>query len=105
MDDWPSRENPLERAERYRTVAVQYSDLAAASNSPFLCGFYRRIAEDYLARAEAELRTMDHRIANSATRITTVAGRHTPPSPGAASGNTNADGEAPKQDFAQRDQQ
>jgi hypothetical protein len=65
MDDWPSRENPLERAERYRRVAIQYSDFAAASDSPFLCGFYRRIAEDYLARAEAELRTAEREPASA----------------------------------------
>ena len=59
VDDWPTREDPLARAERYRKVAVQYSDFAGACISPFLRGFYRRIAEDYLARAEVALRVAE----------------------------------------------
>jgi hypothetical protein len=55
VDDWPAQEDPLARAERYRKVAVQYSDFAAASISPFLRGFYRRIGEDYLSRAAVAL--------------------------------------------------
>jgi hypothetical protein len=55
VDDWLIPEDPLARAERYRKVAVQYSDFAGACISPFLRGFYRRIAEDYLSRAEAAL--------------------------------------------------
>jgi len=65
MDDWLIREDPLLRAERYRRVAVQYSDFAATSISPFLRGLYRCIAEDYLARAEAELRTVEREAASS----------------------------------------
>jgi hypothetical protein len=52
-------EAPLARAERYRKVAVQCCDFAAASASPFLRGFYRRIAEDYLSRAEVELKAAE----------------------------------------------
>jgi hypothetical protein len=59
VDDWLTREAPLARAERYRKVAVQYSDFAGACISPFLRGFYRRIAEDYLARAEVALRAAE----------------------------------------------
>jgi hypothetical protein len=55
VDDCLIPEDPLARAERYRKVAVQYSDFAGACISPFLRGFYRRIAEDYLSRAEAAL--------------------------------------------------
>jgi hypothetical protein len=70
MDDWLIREDPLVRAERYRTVAVQYSDFAAASISPFLRGFYRRIAEDYLWRAEAQLRAVERETASSGLTAT-----------------------------------
>jgi hypothetical protein len=59
VDDWLTQEVPLARADRYRKVAVQYSDFAGACISPFLRGFYRRIAEDYLARAEAALRVAE----------------------------------------------
>jgi hypothetical protein len=59
VDDWLTQEAPLARAERYRKVAVQYSDFAGACISLFLRGFYRRIAEDYLARAEAALRVAE----------------------------------------------
>jgi hypothetical protein len=45
VDDWLTREAPLARAERYRKVAVQYSDFAGACISPFLRGFYRRMAQ------------------------------------------------------------
>jgi hypothetical protein len=52
-------ENPLARADRYRNVAAEYFDLAAAALSPFLRDFYRRIAEDYLSRVEVELRAAE----------------------------------------------
>ena len=65
MDDWLTQEAPLDRAERYRKVAVQYSDFAGACISPFLRGFYRRIAEDYLARAEVALRAAESEAARS----------------------------------------
>jgi hypothetical protein len=49
-------------------VAVQYSVFAAACISPFLCGFfYRRIAEDYLARAEVALRAAEKEAARSSS--------------------------------------
>jgi hypothetical protein len=64
LDEWLNREAPLVRAE-YRKVAVQYSDFAAACLSPFLRGFYRRIAEDYLSRAEVALRAAESEAAHS----------------------------------------
>jgi hypothetical protein len=66
VDDWLIPEDPLARAERYRKVAVQYSDFAGACISPFLRGFYRRIAEDYLSRAEAALRAAEAARSSSA---------------------------------------
>jgi hypothetical protein len=67
VDDWLIPEDPLARAERYRKVAVQYSDFAGACISPFLRGFYRRIAEDYLSRAEAALRAAESEAAGSSS--------------------------------------
>jgi hypothetical protein len=66
VEDWLIPEDPLARAERYRKVAVQYSDFAGACISPFLRGFYRRIAEDYLSRAEAALRAAEAARSSSA---------------------------------------
>jgi hypothetical protein len=67
VDDWLIPEDPLARAERYRKVAVQYSDFAGACISPFLRGFYRRIAEDYLSRAKAALRAAESEAARSSS--------------------------------------
>jgi hypothetical protein len=66
VDDWLIPEDPLARAERYRKVAVRYSDFAGACISPFLRGFYRRTAEDYLSRAEAALRAAEAARSSSA---------------------------------------
>jgi hypothetical protein len=44
------------KADLYRKVATEYSDLAKNATSPFLRGYYQRIAEDYLVRVEGELR-------------------------------------------------
>jgi hypothetical protein len=44
------------KADLYRKVAAEYSDLAKNATSPFLRGYYQRIAEDYLVRVEGELR-------------------------------------------------
>jgi hypothetical protein len=62
-------EDPLARADRYRNVAAEYFDLATAALSPFLRGFYRRIAEDYLSRAEVELRAAE---GNSHSHVATT---------------------------------
>ena len=59
VDEWLIQEDPLARAERYRKVAVQYCDFAAVSISPFLRGFYRRIAQEYIARAELALKAVE----------------------------------------------
>ena len=67
MDEWLTREAPLARAERYRKVAVQYSDFAAACISAFLRGLYRRIAEDYLSQAEVALRAAENEAARSSS--------------------------------------
>jgi hypothetical protein len=37
------------KAERYRTVAAEYTGLSEATPDQFLRSYYLRIAEDYLA--------------------------------------------------------
>jgi hypothetical protein len=60
MDDRLSRvENPLVTADRFRKVAGEYSDLAKDASSPFLRGYFGRIAEDYLSRADGELKVVE----------------------------------------------
>jgi hypothetical protein len=44
-----------DRAERNRQEAAKFSDLAKTASSPFLQGYYWRIAERYLS-LEGELR-------------------------------------------------
>jgi hypothetical protein len=48
-----------ERAERYRKVAAEYAGLSEAATDPFLGSYYLRIAEDYLAQSQGELRALE----------------------------------------------
>ena len=45
------------RADRYRKVAAEYAGLSKDATDPFVRSFYLRIAEEYLVRADGELRT------------------------------------------------
>jgi hypothetical protein len=47
------------KAERYRTVAAEYTGMSEAAADPFLGSYYLRIAEDYLAQSQAELRASE----------------------------------------------
>jgi hypothetical protein len=47
------------RADRYRKVAAEYTGLSEATPDQFLRSFYLRIAEDYLAQSQGELRTLE----------------------------------------------
>jgi hypothetical protein len=47
------------RAERYRKVAAEYSELADGASSPFLRAYFQRIAEQYLRHAEGELQVVE----------------------------------------------
>jgi hypothetical protein len=60
MDD-PLRtvRDPLIKADRYRKVAAEYSDLAKTALSPFLRTYYHRIAEQYLSQADGQLRVAE----------------------------------------------
>jgi hypothetical protein len=61
MDDAFSRiHDPETRAKRYRIVA-EYADLARDASAPFLRADFHRISEDYLVRADGELRVAQRR--------------------------------------------
>jgi hypothetical protein len=47
------------RADRYRKVAAEYADLAKDASAPFLRAYFQRIAEEYIVRADGELRVLD----------------------------------------------
>jgi len=60
MDDSFSRmQDPAKRAERYQKVAEEYAELAKGASSPFLRSYFQRIAEEYLLRAQGELRVLE----------------------------------------------
>ena len=69
MDDPFSRtQDPSRRADRYRKVAGEYSELAKDASSPFLRTYYHRIAEEYRLRAEGELRVLEREHGTAAER-------------------------------------
>jgi hypothetical protein len=47
------------RANRYRSVTAEYTGLSRAATNPSLGSYYLRIAEDYLAQSQAELRALE----------------------------------------------
>jgi hypothetical protein len=53
--------SPETRARRYHQVAAEYADRARDTSSPFLRAFFRHVAEEYLVRADGELRVSDRR--------------------------------------------
>lgn len=50
--------DPLSKADRYRTVAAEFANLARTASSDFPRGYYQRISERYQSLAEggADLR-------------------------------------------------
>jgi hypothetical protein len=46
-------------ADRYRKVASEYAELSKAAADPHLGSYYLRIAEDYLAQSQGELRALE----------------------------------------------
>ena len=56
MDEPFSRmQDPAKRAERYKKVSDEYTELAKEASSPFLRAYFQRIAEQYRMHAEGEL--------------------------------------------------
>jgi hypothetical protein len=51
--------NPETRAKRYHKAAAEYAGRAQDTTSPFLRAFFWHIAEEYLVRADGELRVLD----------------------------------------------
>jgi hypothetical protein len=51
--------NPETRAKRYHQAAAEYADRAKDTSSPFLRAFFRHVAEEYLVRADGELRVLN----------------------------------------------
>jgi hypothetical protein len=47
--------DPLSKADRYRTVAAEFANLARTASSDFPRGYYQRIAERYQLLADDEL--------------------------------------------------
>lgn len=47
------------KAKRYHQAATDYADRARDVASPFLRAFFRHVAEEYLVRADGELRVLD----------------------------------------------
>jgi hypothetical protein len=47
------------RAARYKEVAAEYTGLSEATSDQFLRSYYLRIAEEYLARSQGELRALE----------------------------------------------
>jgi hypothetical protein len=63
------------RADRYRAVAAEYTGMSEDAADPFLGSYYLRIAEDYLAQSQGELRALEQE------RITALASGADMPSP------------------------
>jgi hypothetical protein len=60
MDDpFKQTRDPRVRADRYRRLAWQYFDLANETSSPALSASYQHTAEEYLVRAQGELRVLE----------------------------------------------
>jgi hypothetical protein len=64
-----------DRAERYRKVAAEYTGLSEAATDPFLGSYYLRIAEDYFAQSQGEMRVLERE------QITALASAADAPSP------------------------
>ena len=47
--------DPLNKTDRYRTVAAQFANLAKSASSDFPRAYYQRIAERYQSLAEGHL--------------------------------------------------
>lgn len=47
--------DPLSKADRYRTVAAEFANLAKSASSDFSRGYYQRIAERYQLLADGGL--------------------------------------------------
>jgi hypothetical protein len=85
------------RAGRYREVAAEYTGMSEDAADPFLGSYYLRIAEEYLAQSQGELRALEQE------RITALASCTDMPSPPAAAQSRQlAQNQRPPQDARAR---
>jgi hypothetical protein len=75
------------RADRCRKVAAEYTGMSEAAADPFLGSYYLRIAEDYLAQSQGELRALERE------RVAALASGK--PTPSSVIPPANAKGERP----------
>jgi hypothetical protein len=76
------RYNRANTADRYRQIAAEYAGLSQDTTDPFLRPYYLRIAEDYLAQSQAELRALEQeRVTGLASGTTTPSFRPQPNHP------------------------
>lgn len=65
MEDVPLKADPERIAKRYFKTAAEYVGLARGASSPFLRAYFARIAEEYIVRADGELRVAERRQAGA----------------------------------------
>ena len=58
-DPWTDAELKEVRTELESEAVSLHADLAKAASSPFLREYFQRIAEEYQARAQGELRVLE----------------------------------------------
>ena len=63
------------KANRYREVAAEYNSLSETTSDQFLRSYYLRIAEEYQAQSQGELRALERE------KITALATSADMPSP------------------------
>jgi hypothetical protein len=47
------------RADRYRQTAAEYANRAKGTSTPYMRAYFQQIAEEYIVRADGELRAFE----------------------------------------------
>jgi hypothetical protein len=61
MNDVSTTSDPEAIARQYHKTAAEYASLARAASSTLLRAYFTRIAEEYMVRADGELRIAKRR--------------------------------------------
>jgi hypothetical protein len=61
MEDVSPKGDPDRIASRYYKTAAEYVGLARGTSSPTLRAYFARIAEEYIVRADGEMRIAERR--------------------------------------------
>jgi hypothetical protein len=61
MEDASPKSDPERIARRYYKTAAEYVGLARGASSPSLRVYFARIAEEYIVRADGEVRIAERR--------------------------------------------